>query len=429
MTHLAIALASSACSAPAQTETNEGVTPIVGGEATPPCAWPTTVHFRQSGGRGGVTSQCTATLIHPRVVSLAARCVEGAGEREIAFGDTNDHLRAPRRVSIQSCTQRPDWQNANEDFAICVLSQDVNDVPIIPVLFGCDESAVRPGTTVVLVGYGNVDPRTPSLLGHKRAVETTIASFPADQRTVVVGDSTHTSCLGDSGGPAFVKLADGTWRVFGAASAPDVAGVGSCASAGTWAYVPHYLAWAEQASGIDLTPCHDAASGRWSPGPRCTGVPLNPEVSGGTWATMCTENLTLSGPLARCSGAPDAGLAVPDASADSAHGGASADASGGSSGAGGDGTGPGGVGGDGLGGTDGTAGGAAGASGSVFRPIHSSNLNQQGTCTCGLVPGGGAGARRPLPVAFGALGLLWWRACARTSFRRRREGRCSRPCR
>jgi hypothetical protein len=440
MTHLAIAFAACAsCSAPAQTEASEDLAAIVGGQATPSCAWPTTVHFQQISGRGGASSACTATLIHPRVVSIAAHCVEGTGAREIAFGDTNDHVRgAARRVSIQSCTQRPNWQSANEDFAFCILSQDVNDVPIIPVLFGCEEQILRTGTPVVLVGYGNVDEQTPSPQGHKRAVDTTVDTLARDRRTIDLGDATHTQCFGDAGGPAFVKLADGSWRMFGAASTTAVVGGASCRSAGTWAYVPNYVAWAEQASGIDLTPCYDAATRRWSPGPSCAGVPMNPEVSDGTWAQMCTENLVLSGPVATCGAATDAGAASPDASADSSHGGFSADASGGSAGTGGDDTGAGGAAGggpvgsggypSGTGGSDGTAGGPAGASGSVFRPIRSSNLNQVGSCTCGLVPGGGPGARASL-VAFGVLGAAWLGAGARTSSRRRRAGRCSRPCR
>jgi hypothetical protein len=443
LTHLAIALVSCAagCSAPSEAGTIETwATPIVGGQPTPACAWPTTVHFQQSTGRGAI-SACTATLIHPRVISIAAHCVEGTGAREIAFGDTDDHARAARRVPIQSCTQRPDWQNANEDFAFCILSQEVTDVPIIPVLFGCEEAILAPRAPVVLVGYGNVDARTPSLMGHKRWVQTTVDSFPADHKTIDLGDATHTDCFGDSGGPAFVKLADGTWRIFGATGATAVVGGVSCASPGTWAYVPHYLAWAEQTSGFDLTPCHDAASGRWAPGPACGRVPLNPEDSDGTWARMCTENLMLSGPISSCGAtdagtAPDVRLSAPDARADAspdagpATGGGSSGAGG--DGAGGDGTGAGGAGGDaptggsggdggdGTGGAFGTSGGAAGA---VFRPIRASNQNQIGTCTCRLAPGERQGGRATVFAC--SMGGLMAALASRRWSRRRRGARCS----
>src|SRR5438876_11341259 len=151
LTHFGLALASMAgCSAPGAEPTGDVASAIVGGEATPPCAWPTTVHYQQLLLRGPGNA-CTATLIHPQVIAIAAHCVEGDGTREIAFGDTSDHRVAARRVPIQTCTQRPNWQSANEDFAFCILSQAVPDVPIIPILFGCEEQALTVGAPVVLV--------------------------------------------------------------------------------------------------------------------------------------------------------------------------------------------------------------------------------------------------------------------------------------
>ena len=192
---------------------------------------------------------------------------------------------------IASCTQRPDWQRTNEDFAFCILSQEVSDVPIIPVLFGCEEAILRTGAPVVLVGYGNIDARTPSPQGHHARWKRRSNALARDRRTIDLGDATHTDCTGDSGAPAFVKLADGTWRVFGAASVAPPRVARRARRPGTWAYVPHYVVRAEQASGFNLTPCFDASTGQWSPDTRCTGVPLNPDVSDGTWARMCTEKL------------------------------------------------------------------------------------------------------------------------------------------
>jgi hypothetical protein len=42
------------------------------------------------------------------------------------------------------------------------------------------------------------------------------------------------------------------------------------------------MAWFEQDSGTDLTPCHDA-NGTWNPGPGCEGFPLQPATGGGAW--------------------------------------------------------------------------------------------------------------------------------------------------
>jgi hypothetical protein len=271
--------------------------PIVGGQETPPCAWPTTVDFKEDLG-GGVGAACTATLIHPQVISLAAHCTEEAGATNLraVFGDTDNPGKNGKTVPITKCTARPGGVNAGQDFAFCILSQPV-DIPIIPVLFGCETSVLQVGGDVVLVGFGNISENQPSPNGHKRFVHAKIDRIR--QYSIDIGDPKHQNCFGDSGGPAFVQLADGTWRVFGATSTTNTP---ACASLGTWALIPPWVSWLEQQSGFDVTPCYDAATGAYEPGPKCTGFPLNPEVTDGTWANMCTESLTLSGPVAACGG-------------------------------------------------------------------------------------------------------------------------------
>jgi len=417
------------CSAPAEGDDPvAAAASIVGGQETPPCAWPTTVHFQASLG-GGVSAGCTATLIHPKMISIAAHCVEDGGAMEIAFGDDDDHdSQSPRRVGIQSCGPRPAGVDGGEDFAYCILKQEVNDVPIIPVLFGCETSILKAGVDVVLVGYGNISENTPSPGGHKRWVHTNVRRVRS--KSIDIGDATHGNCFGDSGGPAFVRMPDGTWRVFGATSTTADP---PCASYGTWSLIHPYVSWVEQQSGLDITPCYDS-DGTWNPGPKCTGVPLNPEVSDGTWAKMCTENLTVSGPLSACSGLSDAGL--PDARGDArSEGGdgaartdASRDASGtdvtGAGGAAGTTTGSTATGGTGVsGGAGGAASGSAGAStkgggagaGGSARTRAASD-DSLGGCACRLTSGrqgGGSRARVGSLLALALGGLL----CAR---RRRR---------
>ncbi len=389
---LAAALLAAGCSAPAEgDDPAASAATIVGGQETPACAWPTTVHFRASLG-GGASAGCTATLIHPKMISIAAHCVEEGGSMEIAFGDDDDHdSLSPRRVPIERCVPRPVGVEGGEDFAYCILKQEVNDVPIIPVLFGCETSILKAGLDVVLVGYGNISENTPSPGGHKRWVRTSVRRVRT--KSIDIGDATHGNCFGDSGGPAFVQLPDGTWRVFGATSTTSSP---PCASYGTWSLIHPYVAWVEQQSGLDITPCYDS-DGTWNPGPKCTGVPLNPEVSGGTWARMCTENLALSGALEACGGLSDAGR--PDARADartdaraeggdgSARADGSRDATGidvGSGGADVAGTSTGG-GRGGFGGTSGGAGGTKGGAGatsvSTSTPATSDAL---GSCSCRL---------------------------------------------
>jgi len=47
------------------------------------------------------------------------------------------------------------------------------------------------------------------------------------------------------------------------------------------------VAWVEQDSGIDITPCHDA-DGAWNPSQDCTGAPLSPDSGSGlSWSNDC----------------------------------------------------------------------------------------------------------------------------------------------
>jgi hypothetical protein len=156
-------------------------------------------------------------------------------------------------------------------------------VPIVPVLMGCERDQLPIDRPVVLVGFGNTS-NSGGGFGTKRWIDGTIAGFPDDGRKVGVfyEDVTEGICNGDSGGSGFVQLDDGSWRLFGIASSV----AGQCG--GSSQHIPAYnaVAWVEEHSGIDITPCHDA-DGSWNPGEGCTAFPLDPnDGSGGpaAWA-------------------------------------------------------------------------------------------------------------------------------------------------
>jgi hypothetical protein len=281
-----------ACSTPGTEAIETRSAPIVGGEPTAPCAFPTTVSYRSR------MALCTATLVHEKLITVAKHCIENDTPIDISFGDTP--LMPARRVAIASCKGIDTF-----DFAYCILAEEVTDVPIVPILFGCEKQVITIGANVVLVGFGLIGPNTPSPGSQKRWVETSISEILPT--SVVVGDETHGACFGDSGGPAYIKLADGSWRVWGVTHGGLEGAV--CGARSDYLYTPAFVEWIEQQSGLDVTPCYDA-KGLWNPGPKCTGFPMNPEVSDGTWASMCTENLLLSGPSSACGDAIEAGAAT-----------------------------------------------------------------------------------------------------------------------
>jgi hypothetical protein len=123
--------------------------PIWGGTVVAECGWPTTVYM----------DGCTGTLVHPEVVVFASHCMffsGGSGPALATFGEAIDE--PTRQVATQSCTMFPGWfpddTGLGKDVAFCVLAEPVVDVPIVPILMGCETAVLQPGQEITLVGYG-----------------------------------------------------------------------------------------------------------------------------------------------------------------------------------------------------------------------------------------------------------------------------------
>jgi MYXO-CTERM domain-containing protein len=286
--------------------------PIVGGQLAGACQWPTTVLLNDAG--------CSGTLIHPSIIVTAAHC--GTKMKNAILGETRGA--AARTLAIEYCRVFQDENGPSaSDYAFCKLRQPVTDVPIVPVLMGCEREVLKVGTKVIVAGFGETGKSAG--YGTKRWVETTVNRLGSATRAIQVGGMGKAPCFGDSGGPAFVQLPDGSWRVFGI----DSAGLAdSCDAGDLMAQISDAVAWIEEQSKIDVTPCHDA-DGTWNPSTDCRGFSLLPDMSGRSWSNGCAEP-SLSPPLFTCGaaygddgGAPrgDAGTgdgrgAVGDATAD-----------------------------------------------------------------------------------------------------------------
>lgn len=273
---------------------------LEGGRVLGACDWPSV---------GAIEPGCTATLITPQWILTAAHCPTSGTFRLGGVG-----------TPIAACTPHPDFISSGRafDFMVCRLASSVA-APVIPLLAPCEARALAPvgglprllpvGAPVTVLGLGS--PTT----GQKRAVEMEVSSFYFSPPLI---DFTQPSGLGgarpgDSGGPTFMRLGDGTWRQVG------VHKLGGAGTSVTDAWVASVVPWIELVTGEDLTPCH--LGDRWSPGATCSTLAFGVEDGGGAFPVCALDRRV---PVATCL---DAGQGMVDAgAADAGSGDAGSDA-------------------------------------------------------------------------------------------------------
>ncbi len=256
------------CTAGEQPETAQTAQPIIGGQ--PAGAW----EFPATGGLvldGEIF--CTGTLVAPSVVLTAAHCIDPQeldGEipgftlvrDEAEITEWGGEVHRGLNVMVHPGYLR----NANDtspglvnDLGILYLQMPVEDVDPEAVLSeGGSNAVLTLGKELTIVGYGYTDTALTRSGIKFRATTPLVYLGSFELQMSEPGDPQP--CYGDSGGPVFVSLPDGSRAIAGIVSRGP-GEEGGCDTGAIATRMDPYKAWVDGASGTESC----STSGRSTP--------------------------------------------------------------------------------------------------------------------------------------------------------------------
>ena len=157
---------------------------LINGKPVDPGTWTEVIRITSNG------SQCTATVVGPRVIATAAHCAANGATATFTIGTTNYSAKMFRS---------PLYSTKDHDVAVGVTAQDITGIE--PASVGGKAST---GLGINLLGYGCTNPGGGGGNdGILRIGDTTVTGFSGfDMVSRKAGGAAL--CFGDSGGPAML---------------------------------------------------------------------------------------------------------------------------------------------------------------------------------------------------------------------------------
>lgn len=218
---------------------------LIGGGPAKEGEFPSSVYVSLDGAR------CSGTVVGPTALLLAAHCI---GKSKAASFQLSG-------VKYQGrCTVHKGWaNNETADWALCKMNKEIEGISFEKV--NTDPSAVAVGDTVTLTGYGCTVPGrgTGGNDGIYRVGEAKVTKTPKGKNYDVITDKGAALCFGDSGGPAFKTMPDGTRVLFGVNSRGNIRTTSYLSAVHVEEAVNFMKAWSEKQNspicGITIDGC------------------------------------------------------------------------------------------------------------------------------------------------------------------------------